>query len=442
MNHLSKILFLLLTCFALTANAKTPIIFWHSMAGDWGNVVKELTDEFNNSQQEFTVIPVYKGSYTESLTSTVAAFRAHKQPHIVQIYEVGTATMMYPQGVIVPLHQLLKETKVTLDENDFIPAILSYYSDKTGHLIALPFNSSTAVLYYNKDAFAKAKLDPNKPPATWPEVKEYSLALLKSGMTCGFTTTWPSWIQIENFSAWHNLPIATQKNGFEGFNAQFTIDNPTLLNHLSTLAQWQKQHIFQYGGRDDDAMSLFTSKQCAMVMESSGSLSSLKGSTPFSLGTAKLPYWPNVKGAPQNTLIGGAALWTLSGHNPHEYLGVAQFYKFLASPAIVAKWQAATGYLPITHAGFELAKKQGYYQKNPDALVAIEELNQHPPTDNSKGLRLGNYPQIRNVFDHELEAIWSGLKTPQQGLTDASQRGNELLKQFVVSQNYLPARAR
>lgn len=427
---------ILITCIsiqiAFAAPEKTSITFWHSMAGDWGNVVKQLVEEFNHSQNEFTVVSVYKGSYSESLTSTVAAFRAHKQPHIVQIFEVGTATMLQPAGVIIPLHALLQQTNVTIDEKDFIPAILSYYSDTTGHLLALPFNSSSAVLYYNKDAFVKAGLNPSTPPKTWSDVEAYSLKLIKSGQKCGFTTTWPSWIQIENFSAWHNLPIATLHNGFDGLNAQFTIDNPVLLKHLTTLAKWQKEHLFQYGGRGDDAMSLFNSQQCAMVMESSGSLTSLSQSLPFKLGVAALPYWSDVKGAPQNTLIGGAALWTLSGHTNREYQGVAAFYKFLSSPGIVAKWQAATGYLPTTQRAYQLAIQQGYYQKTPGALIAIEELNKRVPTENTKGLRLGNYPQIRDVFDQELEAIWSGLKSPEKGLKDATQRGNELLKQFAA----------
>lgn len=412
------------------APKRISITFWHSMAGTLGVDVKKITDEFNQSQTKYKVIPIYKGNYPEALTSTVAAFRAGKQPDIVQIFEVGTATMIHPKGVIVPVYKLMRNAGIELKASAFIPAIASYYSNVNGQLLAMPFNSSTPVMYYNKTDFAKAGLDPNKAPKTWPQMKTVSEKLLKAGFKCGFTTAWPSWIQMEAFSAWHNLPFATDSNGFASLNAKVIFNNPVLIHHISTLAKWQKLRIFQYGGREDNAESLFTSGQCVMLMESSGSRSGLVQNTKFKVGVAPIPYWPNVKGAPQTMLIGGASIWALSGHSKAVYQGIAEFFKFLSQPKIQAWWQQATGYLPVTNKAYALSQAQGYYKKNPGALVAIKELENKPPTPNSRGIRLGNYSQIRVINDQALESIWAGAANPTQALDDAVKHDNDLLRRF------------
>lgn len=418
---------LFITCFA---HATTNIYFWHSMGGALNNTVQHLTREFNHSQNKYHIIPVYKGNYAETLTSTVAAFRSGQQPTIVQIFEVGTATMINPPGVIVPTYKLMQNAHLKLDANTFIPAVHSYYSDNKGRLLAMPFNSSAAVLFYNKTAFQKAGLDPNTPPKTWPELVTDSKQLLKAGYNCGFSSAWPSWIQIETFSSWQNLPIATENNGFAGANARLIFNNSTVIHQLSSLVNWQHHNIFHYGGREDNALALFTSGQCQMLMESSGSRSGLKQNVNFKLGTAELPYWPQAKGAPQNAIIGGAALWVLTGKTTAQYAGAAAFFKFLSLPSVQAYWQQQTGYIPVTKAAYQLSKRQGFYRKNPGALIAIRELSNKAPKSYTKGLRLGNYSRIRDINCEEIEAAITGSKTPQQAIDDAVRRDNQLLRQF------------
>lgn len=421
----------LLLCFSAIANAAVQpiqITFWHSMAGHLGQVVNQIVDQFNHSQTQYKIKAIYKGTYPETLTSTVAAFRAGQQPDMVQVFEVGTATMSIPQGAIVPVYKIFKLAGIKLNANQLLPAIHSYYSDQHGRLLAMPFNSSSAVLYYNKDAFAKAGI--TTPPKTWPELKKDSLRLLAAGHACGFTSTWPSWIQLETFSAWHNLPFATKNNGFSGADAQMKFNNPVVIHHVASLQKWQQQNVFRYGGRGDNASSLFTSGECQMMFQSSGSLRTLQGLVNFKLGVAPLPYWPNVKGAPQNTIIGGGAIWVMSGHKPQVYRGIAKFFAFFMTPKMQALWQRETGYVPITLAGYQLNKQQQFYKKHPGAEVAIKELSHKAPTNNSKGLRLGNYMQIRDVNAQELEAAWSGLKTAKQAIDDAVRRDNRLLKAF------------
>lgn len=425
----------ILLCISQLGYAATRLYFWHSMAGSLGVTLQNIVDEFNDSQSEYKVVPIYKGNYSTSLTSLVAAFRAHKQPVIAQVFEAGTAIMVTPAGATVPLHELMARYHIPFDEDEFLPAIRYYYADKSGQLMAMPFNSSSAVMYYNKTAFKKAGLDPNKPLRTWPEVEQASRKLLAAGYECGFTVAWPSWTLLESFSAWHNLPYATADNGFSSNDVRLKLDNPELRMHLQKLAEWQQQGVFRYGGREDDPMSLFNSEQCAMAMTSSGSRANIQASNSFPVTVAPMPYWPDIKGAPQNGLLGGAALWTMTGHSDKEYKGAALFYQFLMQPKIQAQWEMKTGYVPVTKAAYEYSKQKGFYRQHPGAEVAINELSARQPTNNSRGIRLGYYPQIRMELEDEMEAVFAGEKTPAEALRSGQERGDRLLRRFKRNVN-------
>lgn len=416
------------------ALAATEIEWWHAMGGELGQKVEEIAANFNKSQSDYVVKAVYKGDYTETMTAAIAAFRAKQQPHIVQVFEVGTATMMAAKGAVYPVYQLMKDAGEPFDQASFLQPVIGYYTDPEGHMLSMPFNSSTPVLYYNKDLFEKAGIA--EAPKTWPEMGEAAKKLQASGVACGFTTGWQSWVQIENFSAWHNIPIATKSNGFGGLDTELQINSPLHVKHIGQFAEWQKTKVFDYGGRKSDSAPKFYSGECAMYMNSSagraGVLSNMKDTK---VGVAQLPYWPDVAGAPQNSIIGGATLWVLQGHDSEEYKGVAKFFTYLSSPEVQADWHQFTGYLPITTAAYELTKSQGYYEKNPGADVGIKQMTGKAPTENSKGLRLGNFVQIRDVINEELELVWSGEKTAEQALNSAVERGNKLLRDFEKANN-------
>ncbi|HYM32467.1 MAG TPA: sn-glycerol-3-phosphate ABC transporter substrate-binding protein UgpB [Candidatus Cybelea sp.] len=412
--------------------AQTEIQWWHAMGGQLGDKVNELAANFNKSQTEFKVVPVYKGTYTETMTGAIAAFRAGQQPDIVQVFEVGTATMMAAKGAVYPVWKLMEDTGEKFDPKAFLPPVYGYYSTTDGKLLSMPFNSSTPVFYWNKESFKKAGLDPETPPKTWPQVADDAKKLIAAGFTCGFTTQWQTWIQLENFSAWHNQPFATKANGFGGLDTELTFNRPLQVKHIQQLADWEKDKIFVYGGREGKPDPKFASGECPMYLASAGSAGGFaKANIPFGIGM--LPYWPDVAGAPQNSIIGGATLWVLSGKPKEHYKGVAKFFTYLSSPEVQADWHQATGYVPITIAAYELTKKQGFYAKNPGRDVAVLQLTNKPPTENSKGLRLGNFVQIRDIEDEELESVWAGKKTAKQALDEAVSRGNALLRQFQQS---------
>ncbi len=412
------------------ASAQIEIQWWHSMAGKLGDKVNEIAQKFNASQSEYKVVPVFKGQYDESMTAAIAAYRSGNPPGILQVFEVGTATMMAAKGAIKPVYQLMAEQHEKFDPKAFLPAVTSYYSDTKGNLLSMPFNSSTQVLYINKDAFKKAGLDASKPPKTWPELEQDAAKLKQSGAACAYTTGWQSWVQLESFSAWHNVPFATKQNGFGGLGTRLEFNGPLEVRHIQNLGDWAKKGLFTYEGRKDEPLGNFMSGECAMITTSSGSYANIKANAKFAFGVSPLPYYPDVKGAPQNTIIGGATLWVMTQKNPQIYKGVAEFFTFLSKPEIQMDWHEATGYVPITLAAYEATKKSGFYDKNPGFDVAINELSGKAPTPNSKGLRLGNFVQIRNVIDEELEAVWGGKKTAKAALDNAVKRGNELLAKF------------
>ena len=414
------------------AEAVVEIQWWHAMDGALEEWVKDLADGFNKSQSEYHVNAIYKGNYTEVMTGAIAAFRAKQQPQIVQVFEVGTATMMAAKGAIKPVYELMADAGEKFDPKAYLPAVTGYYSTPDGRMLSFPLNSSTVVLYYNKDAFKKAGLDPSKPPRTWPEMGEYGKKIQAAGYPCGFSSQWQQWVFLENYSAWHNVPISTKQNGFAGLDTELQLNTPLHVRLIEQLAQWQKTKLFDYGGRKGDANPKFATGECGMFLGSSASYAGFVKATQgkFEFGIGMMPYWPDVAGAPQNSIIGGATLWVLSGHKPEEYKGVARFFTYLSSAEVQAASHQRTGYLPITLAAYELTKKQGFYEKNPGTDTAIRQMNNKPPTENSKGLRLGNYVQIRDVMDEELEAVWAGKKTAKEGLDAIVKRGNDLLRQF------------
>ena len=424
---------LVLTCDgSLVAKAQTEIQWWHAMGGQLGEALNVLADGFNKSQKDYKVVPVYKGTYTETMTTAIAAFRARQQPHIVQVFEVGTATMMAAKGAVYPVHQLMADAGEAFDPAAFLPAVYGYYSTADGKLLSMPFNSSTPVLYYNKEAFRKAGLDPDKPPKTWPDMGQSARKLLAAGSQCGFTSQWQTWVQIENFGAWHNIPFASGANGFAGLDIKLMINDPLRVRHVDNLAKWQKEKVFVYAGREGKPNPKFTTGECPMIMASAGSAGGFaQAMKDVAFGIGMLPHYADVSGAPQNSIIGGATLWVLSGKPKNEYQGVARFFSYLSSPEVQSKWHMETGYVPITKAAYERTRAQGFYNKFPGRDVAVEQLNLKPPTDNSKGLRIGNFVQIRDVMDEELEAVWAGQKSAKPALDAAVERGNKLLADFA-----------
>jgi sn-glycerol 3-phosphate transport system substrate-binding protein len=339
---------------------------------------------------------------------------------------------MFVSETAVPVSRLMRQQKIDIDWSDFIPTVVDYYA-KDDRLASLPFNVATPILYYNKDMFRKAGLA-DAPPATWQEVEAASRAILAAGAaTCGFTTPSPAWTLLENTFPWHDQPYATNENGNKGLDTRLLINSKFGLMHVGALARWQQEGIFHFGGPENTRPNTrFADGECAMVLQSSGSLQTFERTLPFAWGTGQLPHWgpPYAKA---RTSLGGATLWVLRGHGHREEQGVAQFLKFLSEPSQQMWWATRTGFVPVRRTAVKSMLEASYFEQNPKQWPATSQLLDGKATPFSRGIRLGNYVQVRNAIEIELDNIFAGRKTVKEGLDAAVLRGNAILREFAVN---------
>ncbi|MBC9878031.1 sn-glycerol-3-phosphate ABC transporter substrate-binding protein UgpB [Bradyrhizobium sp. INPA01-394B] len=413
---------------ASPALAVTEIQWWHAMTGANNDVIVKLANDFNASQSDYKVVPTYKGSYPDTMNAGIAAFRAGNAPHIMQVFEVGTATMMAATGAVKPVYKLMADAGEKFDPKAYLSAITGYYSTSKGEMLSFPFNSSSTVMWVNLDELKKVGAEI---PKTWPEVFEVAKKLHDNGHpTCGFSNSWVTWVNLEQLSAWHNVPLASKANGLDGFDTKLEFNAPLQEKHLEKLVELQKDKTYDYAGRTNQGEGRFTSGECAIYLTSSAFFGNVKAQAKFNFTAAPMPYYPDVKGAPQNSIIGGASLWVMGGKSADEYKGVAKFLTFLSDTDRQVYIHKASGYLPITKAAYEKAKAEGFYKDQPYLETPLLELTNKEPTENSRGLRLGNMVQLRDVWAEEIEQALAGKKTAKQALDASVERGNTMLRQF------------
>ncbi|MBX3597450.1 MAG: sn-glycerol-3-phosphate ABC transporter substrate-binding protein UgpB [Rhizobiaceae bacterium] len=408
-----------------SAFAVTEISWWHAMTGANNEVVEQLSKEFNESQSDYKVSPVFKGTYPETLNAGIAAFRAKQAPNIIQVFDAGTGTMMAAEGAMKPVAEVLSMGGKPFDKSQYLPGIVAYYSKPDGTMLSFPYNSSSPILYYNKDIFQKAGLDVDNPPKTWSEVWDAAKKIKSSGAApCGFTSTWLTWIHTENFAAWNNYQWGTQENGIAGPNVELKVNSEPFVKHFQALADLAKDGTFKYGGRTSEAKQIFLAGECGIFTESSGGLGDIVKSG-MNYGTGMLPYDTES----QNTIPGGASLWVFGGKSEEEYKAVAAFFNFLSQTDIQARLHQVSGYLPVTLAAYEKTKADGFYEKNPAREIPIKQMMGKEPTENSKGVRLPNLPQVRDIMNEEYEKMLAGQQTAQQAMDNIVQRGNAAIKE-------------
>ncbi|HXH43111.1 MAG TPA: sn-glycerol-3-phosphate ABC transporter substrate-binding protein UgpB [Bradyrhizobium sp.] len=413
---------------ASPALAVTEIQWWHAMTGANNDVIVKLANDFNGAQSDYKVIPTYKGNYADTMNAGIAAFRAGNAPHIMQVFEVGTATMMAATGAVKPVYKLMQDAGEKFDPKAYLPAITGYYSTSKGEMLSFPFNSSSTVMWVNLDALKKANVEI---PKTWPDVFDAAKKLKAAGhATCGFSNSWITWVNLEQLSAWHNVPLATKANGLDGFDTVLSFNGPVQVKHLENLVELQKDKTYDYAGRTNTGEGRFTSGECPLYLTSSAFFGNVKAQAKFAFTAVPMPYYPDVKGAPQNSIIGGASLWIMGGKSAEEYKGVAKFLTFLSDTDRQVYIHKSSGYLPITKAAYEKAKAEGFYKDQPYLETPLLELTNKEPTENSRGLRLGNMVQLRDVWAEEIEQALAGKKTAKQALDAAVERGNTMLRQF------------
>ena len=423
-----------LAAWAGSAWAETTIEWWHAMTGARNQVVRELASAYNAGQDDFRVVPVFKGAYSEVLDAGLAAYEAGEPPHILQVFDVGTGVMMNHEDAIVPVSEVLELAGGAFDKSRYLSGIVAYYSRPDGQMLSFPYNSSSPILFYNTSVYERAGLDPDAPPTTWPQVWEHARRIIDArAAPCGYTSTWLTWIHLENFAAWNNLQYATQENGLAGLDIELTINGPLFVRHLQDIADLASDGVFRYGGRTSEARNLFTSGECGIMTESSGGLGDIVDSG-IDFRTGPLPYHPVARGAPQNTVPGGASLWVLAGHRDEHYAGVASFFDFISRPEVQARVHQVSGYLPVTMEAYEATKATGFYETHPGFEQPILQMIGKEPTANSRGIRAINLPELRDIQNDEFEAMLAGQQSARRALDNAVARGNRAIQDALAQQ--------
>ncbi|CDT85260.1 MULTISPECIES: extracellular solute-binding protein [Vibrio] len=416
---------------AMPAFATTQVTWWHAMGGQLGETVNKIATDFNASQDDYEITPIYKGSYTETLTAGIAAYRAGEAPNILQVFDAGAATIMNAKGVAKPVQDILVESGYNFNSNDYLAGVRNFYADNQGKMVGMPFNSSTPVLYYNKDLLAEVGADA---PKTYEELEVVAKKLKAEGHIA-FSQSLTPWIMFENFKSRHNLPVADQNNGYDGLSTKIMFNTKDMMMHVSKMKEWSDLGYYKYYGSDWDAnQTPFERQEVAMWMGSSGSFGGLRNRVPFELGTTYLPYWKSVNPDAGLTFIGGAALFALNGHDQQQDKGVAAFFDYLTKPETQVYWHKTTGYVPVTTAAYELAKESGYYNEQPDAEVGVKQLSLKSG-EWTKGYRLGYYPQIREVMHREFDNIFADRSSVENSLDKVEDESSKLLKRFARTMN-------
>jgi sn-glycerol 3-phosphate transport system substrate-binding protein len=408
--------------------------FWYGLSGDLARVVQTMCDNFNASQSDYQVVCTSQGNYDATLQNTIAAFRAGQQPTVVQVYDVGTATMML-SGAYYPADKLMEENGYKIDYADYFPGIARYYATSKGEMLSFPFNSSTALLYWNKDAFAK--IGKSEAPKTWEDAAADMKALKAAGYDCPMAiniSNNESWQLMEQFSAIHDQPIATENNGYDGLDARLMVNKTKFVQYVTDLKKWYDDGLVKIKSKDlgQDMVQAFASGDCQLIMTSVGDHGTV-GKTQkegMQWDVAPLPVYAGTER--KNSLVGGASLWVLSGKSADEYKGAAAFLAFIAKPETALFWSTNTGYIPVTKSGFDYMKASGFYDKAPykGREVAIESLTASEPTPITRGVRLGNFTQIRAEFGNQMQAIFANKVSVQEGLDALVANGNVVLDRF------------
>lgn len=422
--------------FAFMANAafaEVEIDWWHAMGGALGETVNKIAEDFNASQDAYTITPVFKGSYEETLTAGIASFRAGEQPNILQVFDAGAATVIGAKGATIPVQDLLTENGVPFDIEDYISGVRYFYADSDDKMIGMPFNSSSPIMYYNIQALEKAGVTP---PKTWEEFQTISAPALKVAGYTALSQSHLPWIFTENFMSRHDLPFATNNNGYDGaIGTKILVNNAAIKAHFTAVTDWQKDGFFEWFGTGwSDNQTPFEEGKVAIWLGSSGSFGGLsKKDLPFDFAATYLPYWESVTTEPKQTFIGGASLFAMAGHDAEENAATAAFFQFLTKPETQYFWHQETGYVPITEAAYELAKADGHYDRLPTAEVGIQQLSL-PAGANTKGYRMGFYVQIRDVMNREYGRILTGETSVQDAFANIETEANALLTKFAKTQ--------
>jgi len=395
------------------------ITFWHAMSGKNGQAINKIVSDFNSSHKDIKVTAQFQGKYDEEINKLKSAEKASGAPDVAQVYDIGTRFMIDSKWA-VPMQNFIDNEKY--DTSTLEPNLLSYYTvDKK--LYSMPFNSSTPILYYNKNAFRAAGLDPSSPPKTFSELEKDAKTLtIKDGSNTtqyGFSMAIYGWL-FEQFLVKQGKDYANNGNGRTSSATATDFDKNG--GGLTFLNEWQKLvnsgNVANYGRNEDDTENAFIAGKTAMYIESTADLTSDLSAIggKFDIGTAALPSFDGTKDG--GVSIGGASLWVLKNKDVAKQKAAWEFIKYMVSPQEQAYWGTQTGYFPVTKKAYDIQLMKDNLTKNPQFKTAIDQLHSSPKT--ATGALMAVFPEARQDMESNIELMLQKKQTPQEAIDNAA----------------------
>ena len=403
--------------------AKENIVFWHAMTGEGQKALEKIVDDYNKSQDEVVVDAIFQGSYEESIVKFKAVSGTKEVPDLVQMNDVSTS-FMYRSGAVVPMYEFIKEDK-NFDESKLEDVLLNYYRIN-GNLYSMPFNSSTAILVYNKNAFREVGLDPEKAPKSYKEIEEYSRKLVKTNKNgvvdrYGFSIISYAWF-IEQLLANDNSLYVDEENGRNGKLPTKVVYGKQLPVILDWMRRMNTEKLATNYGREwNTTRSAFNSGKVAMFLDSSAGITGVIKNSNFEVGTA---FIPNESGEFNGSIIGGASLWITKSENKVKQKATWDFVKYATSKDVQAFWSSKTGYFPVNKESYDTDLMKATMEKMPQFKTIVEELEATNKNTATQGAILGVFPDVREKMVEAMEAVSEGKdsKKEAQNVEKASNR--------------------
>ncbi len=410
-------------------NGKVEITFWHAMGGVNGEATEALVKAFNESQDEIVVKSEYQGTYDDMITKLKATMQSGNMPDVCQMYDIGTK-FMTDSGYAIPVQDMFQTTN--FDPGTVMNIITSYYT-VDGKQMSMPFNVSTPMLYYNKDVFKAAGLDPNTPPKTFDEVLDFSKKIVESGAApVGYAQAIYGWF-FEQQIAGQGKYYADNENGRKAAATAVEFDKNGA--GLKIFETWKKLmdsgYAANYGSTTADTQTAFFAGQTAMIIESTAILRNATNSSDFEIGTGYLPRIEENKDG--GVIIGGASLWMMDNKDEARKNAAWKFIEYTTTPEAQAKWSMATGYFAINPAAYEVPEMKTFIGENPNFLTAINQLKENPVNGYTAGVLSGVATEARTIFNEAMEKTYDGTYTPQQAVDYLAGKVNSAIQNYNAS---------
>jgi sn-glycerol 3-phosphate transport system substrate-binding protein len=409
--------------FGGTAAQAVELTMYYPVAvgGPITKIIDDMVARFEKAHPEIKVKPVYAGNYDDTRVKALTALKAGQPVQLSVLFSIDLFELI-DQDVIVPFDEVATSAEDKAWLKSFYPALMAN-GVTGGKTYGIPFQRSTIVLYYNKDAFKEAGLDPNKPPKTWAEMIEMGKKLTKKDAS-GNVTRWGVKIPSTGYAYWMFQALAIE-NGEELMNQagnQTYFDKPAVIEALQAWSDMSRKHgvmspgTVEWGTLRQD----FTEGTTAMMWHTTGNLTPVRQNAKFDFGVAMLPANKR-PGSP----TGGGNFYIFKKASPEERKAALTFIKWMTAPDVTAEWSIATGYVAISPAAYDTAAMKKYAADFPAALVARDQF-QYSVAEFS----VHENARVKKFLDDAIQSVLTGAKQPDEALKAAQQQADRVLRSY------------